>query len=284
MDIRRFLKAVPPSSQGAAPPEPPPPPSLEAPLPSPLEPLKPILAGSATPPLTQSPSAPDRPLAAIEPSNVPQTKRAADDSPVPSPQRVVTSLVDIPSVRSARPEDAVAHLIERVRGLARAGSTAQAVRLLEKAIDKEDTPLLVDLLRRELRRLKALLATPATAADASKPTSRHRSADHKTGFADVADEVLLSVFSYLPFRDLLRCQRVCRRWRRLAADASLLGDICFAPHGRRVRPHLVDLMVVRSASKLRSLDLTDCIQLNDTAIRRLSSPFVPSLNRLVLVR
>ncbi|XP_067935569.1 S-phase kinase-associated protein 2-like isoform X2 [Watersipora subatra] len=40
-------------------------------------------------------------------------------------------------------------------------------------------------------------------------------------FSFLADEVILSIFTYMPKRILAKCARVCKRWKRLAYDETL---------------------------------------------------------------
>ena len=66
-------------------------------------------------------------------------------------------------------------------------------------------------------------------------------AEGECGFDSLAPDVLSLVLSLLPSRDLVRCQAVCREWRRVCAEGSsmLWRAACLRVHAWRCDGDLV---------------------------------------------
>ncbi|GIY22915.1 s-phase kinase-associated protein 2 [Caerostris extrusa] len=68
-------------------------------------------------------------------------------------------------------------------------------------------------------------------------------------FAKISDEVVLSIFSWLPKSSLAKCSSVCKRWRDLSYDCTLWKRYDF---GRKlIKPHGLGKILSRGVSILR---------------------------------
>ncbi|GIY72031.1 s-phase kinase-associated protein 2 [Caerostris extrusa] len=68
-------------------------------------------------------------------------------------------------------------------------------------------------------------------------------------FAKISDEVVLSIFSWLPKSSLAKCSSVCKRWRDLSYDCTLWKRYDF---GRKlIKPYILGKILSRGVSVLR---------------------------------
>ena len=54
---------------------------------------------------------------------------------------------------------------------------------------------------------------------------RQHPLDIKMSIANFPDEVLLQIFSFLPWTDLVSVRKTCSRWQELSEDNSLLRNL-----------------------------------------------------------
>ncbi|CAF3838505.1 unnamed protein product [Rotaria magnacalcarata] len=94
--------------------------------------------------------------------------------------------------------------------------------------------------------------------DGHNKTQRLRSR-LKRDFNSLPEKVLLSIFSYLPHLELLRCARVCRLWRGLSQNSKLWKQVFLRPehHGLHVKnlDQFVPLIGHRFALSLQFIEL-----------------------------
>ncbi|XP_066994855.2 F-box and leucine-rich repeat protein 13 [Anabrus simplex] len=78
--------------------------------------------------------------------------------------------------------------------------------------------------------------------------------DYTTNINDLPDDVLVEIFSYLTFSDLIQsAQKVCERWRFVAQYSELWRTLCYAPHGKETDDHIA--IVLQQTPKLEILSL-----------------------------
>jgi hypothetical protein len=63
-----------------------------------------------------------------------------------------------------------------------------------------------------------------------KKTAKSVAAVNKPGYIELPDEILLLIFSFLEFHDLLSCNTVCNQWRQVASTEWLWQKLCIK-HG-----------------------------------------------------
>ena len=93
-------------------------------------------------------------------------------------------------------------------------------------------------------------------------------------FEDCPDEVILTIFSFLDFKDLIQCAKVSKNVRKICHDDSLWEKInlCF----KKVPAKLIKKILVNSSCKylrMWSTDLIGNMNLNQmpAALRRITT-------------
>jgi hypothetical protein len=92
-------------------------------------------------------------------------------------------------------------------------------------------------------------------------------------FATLPHALALALFALLPVDQRLRCAEVCPAWRAMLSDVSLWLRLDLSPAGgvARATDALVRAAAARAAGGLRALDLTDCVDITQGAMRSVAA-------------
>ncbi|ORX57769.1 RNI-like protein [Piromyces finnis] len=83
-------------------------------------------------------------------------------------------------------------------------------------------------------------------------------------------EVLAKVYRQLSYKDLYNCMITCKRWYEcIINNKSLWRDICLSNCRHFYTLNTIQLIAKRSQNMLRTLDLSNCPEISDNALRPL---------------
>jgi len=83
-------------------------------------------------------------------------------------------------------------------------------------------------------------------------------------------EVLSKVYKQLSYRDLFSCMITCKRWYECIINNKFLWrDICLSNCRQFYNSNIIKLIAKRSQNMLRNLDLSNCPEISDSALKPL---------------